>query len=281
MTHRTKSAHTLTMRLIRCVALKLVVIVGLTAPALATELRVIGDNWCPYNCAPEAPQRGYMVDMLSRIFGTEPTFSYTLEPWPRAIKMVTQGERDLLLATTPTPNTERGLLLSNPIGVDRPCFFVRRDSPWRYSTIDDLRTQSLGVVQDYQYDGGGPIDTLISDYRKSKNPLLELSYGVDAPLSSFRKLAVGRTDVVIENENVGRHLLTQLDMHKQIEQVGCASHFVGTLHIGVSRHLKDGDKLVTRINKGITQMRNSGELGAVLKSYSVADWQPLLKDAGR
>ena len=65
----------------------------------APVLRAVGDNWCPYNCPPDARQRGYMIDLLERALGKDYTIVYTIEPWTRAVQLVEQGEMDLLIAT--------------------------------------------------------------------------------------------------------------------------------------------------------------------------------------
>ena len=245
------------------------------ALSLVPVVHMVGDNWCPYNCAPDAPARGYLVDMLEAILGAHYELRYSLEPWTRAVKMADTGERQLLLATT--PSTTREVKLSEPIGVDQTCFFIRSESSWRYTKPSDLENLRLGVIQDYNYDGEGPIDQRIARYRKQKNPLLELSYGNDALQSNFRKLAAGRSDVLIENENVGRHTLKLLGLENTIRPAGCISHYLGVLHIGVSRKMKNSDQVLRQINQGVAELRTSGRLAQLLKPYGIADWHTLAR----
>jgi polar amino acid transport system substrate-binding protein len=199
---------------------------------------------------------------------------YRLEPWTRAIDLVERGDHQLLIGTTPAGSPK--LKLSTPIGVDRTCFYVPSDSPWRYKRPDDLKSMRVGVVQDYSYDAGGAIDKLIAGYRKARDPRLELAYGDNALNSNFRKLAGGRMDVVIENENVARYTLRQMNLSDRIIGVGCVTHYLGTLHIGFSPKLQNAPAIAAQIEQGIAEMRRSGELERILASYGLQDWQTSL-----
>ena len=37
-------------------------------PVEARTLRVVADEWCPYTCAADAPQSGYLVDLVRAMF---------------------------------------------------------------------------------------------------------------------------------------------------------------------------------------------------------------------
>ncbi len=220
--------------------------------------------------------RGYMVELLEQTVGKNYVVDYRIEPWTRAINLVETGRHQVLIATD--GGTERKLLLSEPMGYDRSCFFVRKDSTWRYKHPRDVENIRLGVIQDYVYDADGPIDRMIAKYRAKKDPRLEISYGKDALASSLRKLQAGRTDAVIENENVGRYTLSKLGLDDSLRMVGCATHYLGTLHLGVSLQLPEAASLVDTINTGVKRLRESGELHKILTRYSVTDWQPVIKN---
>jgi polar amino acid transport system substrate-binding protein len=213
-----------------------------------------------------------MVDFLEKVLGQYYTLSYRLEPWTRAISMVETGEAQLLIATPAT--TAQKIVASAPLGVDQSCFFVRKGSPWRYSRLDDLKSMRLGVVQDYNYDDNGAIDTLIARYRTRKDPRLEIAVGENALESNFRKLQAGRMDVVVENENVGRYMIQELKLQDSIDFANCATHHIATTHVAVSASRPDAKEILLIINNGLTALRNSGELNAILKPYGMSDWQP-------
>jgi polar amino acid transport system substrate-binding protein len=239
---------------------------GSEKPALI----MVGDNWCPYNCAPEAANRGYMVDILDRVLKPYFTVTYQLEPWTRAIKMVESGEAQLLVAT-PATNGKK-MVASAPLGVDQSCFFVRRGNPWHYQQIDDLKALRLGVIQDYSYDDNGPLDALIANYREHKDIRLEVAGGQNALESNFKKLKAGRMDAVIENENVGRYMIQELKLQDSVDFAGCAAHHVATTHVAVSSTRSDAKRILLIINNGLSDLRRTGELNAILRPYGIADW---------
>jgi polar amino acid transport system substrate-binding protein len=243
----------------------------LFASAEKPVLIMVGDNWCPYNCAPEAVHRGYMIDILERVLGPHYTLTYKLAPWTRAIHMVETGEAQLLIATPAI--TEQKVVASVPLGVDKSCFFVRRGNSWRFARLGDLKAVRLGVVQDYNYDDNGPLDTLIAGYRKSKDPRLEIAVGENALESNFRKLEAGRMDVVVENENVGRYMIQELKLKDSIDFASCATHHVATTHVAVSSRRPDAKQILAIINNGLHELRRTGELNTILKPYGMADWQ--------
>ncbi len=235
-------------------------------------LAMVGDNWCPYNCAPDAPRRGYMIDVLERILGPRYTLSYHLAPWTRAIMMVESDQAQLLIATP--ASTKQKIIASIPFGIDRTCFFVRKGNPWRYNRLADLKAVRLGVVQDYSYDDNGPLDTLIAGYHKNNDARLEVAVGENALESNFRKLELGRMDVVMENENVGRYTMQELHLQDAVEFAGCASHHIATTHVAVTATRADARQIISTINTGLVGLRRSGELAQILKPYGLSDWQP-------
>lgn len=236
-------------------------------------LVMVGDNWCPYNCAPQAPKPGYLIDVLERVLGPHFNLTYQLKPWTRAISMVESNEAQLLIATPAT--TQQKIVSSVPLGVDRTCFFVRKGNPWRFGRMDDLKNLRLGVVQDYSYDDNGPLDTLIATYRKGKNPNLEIAVGENALESNFRKLWAGRMDVVVENENVGRYMIQTLKLEDSVDLAQCLTHRVSTTHVAVSAKRSDAKYILNLINNGVNALRRSGELNTILKPYGLLDWQPV------
>lgn len=243
-------------------------------PPSAT-LRIVGDNWCPYNCAADSQLPGYLVEVIRRVLGSQYRIDYRVVPWTRAVEMVSRSEADLLLATT--PETTPGLRLTEPVGIDRSCLFVRADSTWRFRQPADLDRITLGVIQDYKYDADGPIDRLIARRIATRDRRIEVATGEDALGSNFRKLRAGRMDALIENENVGAWTINQLGRREALVNAGCVSGQPGTIHIALAPAHQGGTTLLGAIDNGIVELRKRGELAAILARYGIADWRPLLK----
>lgn len=257
--------------------LALVMVLGQAALVWAQPkpvLRLVGDNWCPYNCDPAQGRSGYLIDLLHTLLEDRYRLDYELLPWTRAVKAVELGQRDVLVAASPT--NSRLLLYSLPLGVDRTCFFVQTGSDWQYRLISDLAQFRIGVVQDYKYDNDGPLDALIERYRTTHDSRLELAAGDDALRSNFRKLAAGRTGVVLENDIVGAYTLQSMGLTQAIKQAGCLKDAPGTVHVAVSAKRPDAALLLKRIDAGVQALRQRQALQTLLQPYGMTDWQPLL-----
>lgn len=242
---------------------------------MPATLRAVGDNWCPYNCATDSQLPGYLVELMRRVLGPRYRLDYRVEPWTRAVELVTSSDADLLLATT--PQTTPDLRLSVPLGVDRSCLFVRADNPWRYHRVADLEQIRLGVIQDYKYDADGPIDAMVARAIAAKSRRIEVATGEDALRQNFRKLAAGRMDAVIENENVGAWTIAQLGQRQTLVNAGCVEGYLGTVHVALAPARGDGKALLGAFDKGVAALRANGELAKILGRYGIADWQALLR----
>lgn len=61
-------------------------------------IKIASIDWCPQLC-PEREQQGYVTDIVREVF-TESDYDLVIDffPWPRAIKVVRNGEYEALLS---------------------------------------------------------------------------------------------------------------------------------------------------------------------------------------
>jgi polar amino acid transport system substrate-binding protein len=238
------------------------------APVLAEQsLRLVGDEFCPYNCEAEGQKQGYMIDLLREVFAAQGfEVEYRTVPWSRAIRMVQGGDAEVLIANTEhnTPAADLQLLL----GEDSTCFFTRADSAWRYSDMQDLQQQRLGVIQGYHYDDTGPLDAHI----KSGSSLVHIASGETALQNSLSMLQKGRIDVVPENCNVGRYNIRKLGLEQQLHSAGQLPGYRAGLYVSFSPALAQSLQWLEQLRAGVEAMRSSGQLALLLEKYAVNDW---------
>jgi polar amino acid transport system substrate-binding protein len=237
-------------------------------PAMAGQaLRLVGDDFCPYNCDVRSDQQGYMIDLLREVFAAQGiAVEYRMVPWSRAIRMVKQGDAEVLIANTEnsSPAPELQLLL----GEDSTCFFTRIDSAWRYSDLDDLKRQRLSVIQGYHYDGKGPLDAHIN----SGNALVHFASGETALHGSLSMLQKGRVDVVLENCNVGRYNIRKLGLEQELQSAGQLPGYRAGLYVNFSPAQTQSAQWLEQLRAGVETMRSSGQLALLLDKYAVSDW---------
>lgn len=232
-----------------------------------TVLIAVADEWCPYTCAKEAPQQGYLVDLVRAVF--EPLgyrIDYRVMPWPRALRETQLGRASLAMGATPA-NARDLVLPELPAGRDESTFAVRKDSPWRYTGIPDLATITLGVTADYTY--FPEVDDWIERHRDASDRV-DVATG-DAPLdTSLRKLDSGRIDAFIENRNVLLHAASRHPTRLGIRMEGRIPG--DDIVVGFSPFSARDAALAGVFDERLRELRESGELDRILARYGLEDW---------
>jgi len=235
--------------------------------APATVLVAVADEWCPYTCAEDAPQQGYLVDLLRAAF--EPLgyrIDYRVMPWPRALRETQMGRATVALGAT--PSNARDLVLPElPAGRDESTFAVRRDSPWRYTGIEDLAGITLGVTADYTY--FPEVDSWIERHR-GQPERIDVATGGSPLANSLRKLESGRIDAFIENRNVLLHASSRHPTRLGIRMEGRIPG--DDIVIGFSPLSSRDSALAGVFDERLKALRTSGELDAILSRYGLEDW---------
>lgn len=236
----------------------------------AERLLLVGDEFCPYNCDDKGTHQGYMIDLLRHIYsGLGYEVEYRLVPWSRSIQMVSSGAADILIANTPENSPDPRL--STVLGVDSTCFFARQDSTWQFDDIDDLKAVRLGVIQDYHYDGKGPLDAYIRANIRDTSRVVS-SKGARALHTNFKMLQAGRLDVLLENCNVGSWLIKDQSLSDEVFIVGRLPTYHGDLQVSFSPHDPRSGTRQQQLIDGMLQLRARNELQPILDKYNVSDW---------
>lgn len=230
-------------------------------------LVAVADEWCPYTCAEDAPQQGYLVDLMRAVF--EPLgyrVDYRVMPWPRALRETQLGRANVALGAT--PGNARDLVRPElPAGRDESTFAVRHDSPWRYTGISDLSGITLGVTADYTY--FPEVDDWITRHRDQPQRI-DVATG-DAPLAnSLRKLESRRIDAFIENRNV---LLYAESRHPTRLGIRMEGRIPGDdIVVGFSPFTARDAALAAVFDERLRVLRANGELADILARYGLEDW---------
>lgn len=80
-------------------AMAAVVLIATTGMVSAQKLVVVADEWCPYNCQPQAKRSGYVIELLKAAFGTRDVkVDYRIVPWKRALMDTRAGKTGAVIA---------------------------------------------------------------------------------------------------------------------------------------------------------------------------------------
>ena len=228
---------------------------------------VVADEWCPFNCSDESLDQGFMIDMAREVMaGSRYTVNYQTEAWTDAISDVRSGTFDAIVGAS--REEAKGLVLvEEPLGENKNCFYTRLDDPFVYNPAVNLRTRRLAVAAGYLY--GQPIDDYIAAQRVNFN-LLQLATGERPLLLNVKKLRAGRIDTVIENVHVMDYSLRKYRI-TGVRLAGCDAST--PIYMAISPAREDAAKIASSMAQGIRKLRKTGRMREILAKYGLSDWK--------
>ena len=229
-------------------------------------VKVIYDDYCPYYCDYQTvAQRGYLADILKAIYEKK---GYQVEilfaPYARALREVEIGEADVIPGVF--ESEAKHLLLSKlRVGVLQFVFFVRKENNWEFTDIESLKKiKTIGVIRSYDY-------LIIDDYlRENPDRTLVIS-GKNQATRGLRLLSLGRISAFPEDRFVGNYYAAQLSLGDQFREAGNLGDLADLL-VAFTPQSKKASHMKSIYEKGLLELRKSGELGKILEKYSLTDW---------
>lgn len=242
------------------------------SPVFAEKIIIAGDEWCPYNCAMNDKYEGYTIDVVKAILQKEEGLEveYRLLPWARAIRELEKGVTHALVGASKTDERlAKGYIYpKHTIGVAQNIFLVVKGDPWQYKSLHSLKNIALGTLRDYSY--GEPLDSYIQI--NVENPLLiQMIAGSNALIQNFKKLQMGRLDVIVENRAVADYVLKMNGMTGNFEEAGSLKS--DPLYVAFSPLYPRAKEMAKKIDQGLIQLRENGQLKRILQPYGLKDWQ--------
>ena len=233
----------------------------------AEVISIRADVWCPYNCAPGSDKPGYMIEIAQSILGPKGhTIDYQNMPWTRAIKQTREGKYSAIVGAYIEDAPD--FVFAENLGSSTMTFYGQKGNTWRFKDIESLKAVKIGVVKDYAYTA--EIDKYIAD--NSKTQLVQVAFGEDALETNIKKLFKNRIDVFIANEMVISYHIKQSGRAMSLFE-NCGVLSTDNVHIAFSPKIDASKSYVDLINKGVQDMRASGELKKILDKYGIADWK--------
>ena len=225
----------------------------LACPSLADETTLLSSGeWPPFFSA-SLPHGGVGNRIIAESFalmGVSVEFDY--QPWIRALETARYGPAAGSAGWLQTPEREKFFLFSDPIFSSMRVFFHRRDVPFDWETLDDIRelrvAVTLGSADEFPFDAVRKVD-------------VAQSY-----VSGMRKLAAGRVDVYACNLDVGLHVLKHQVAAREASLITYHPRpiFEETNHLILSRRFSNAQALMDRFNEGLRRLRESGRHDFIL-----------------
>ncbi len=241
-----------------------------SAPPPSRIIKIRGDVWCPYNCAPESTERpGYMIEVFKKIFEARGYLvDYQLLNWSRSVKEAREGQWDAIVGAAKSDAPDF-IYSKNALGVNETCFFTKVNETWTYKGKKTLDSRVLGAVQDYGYDDKDFSDYLKQNQKNEKR--LQLVNGDDALTKNMDKLEYGRIDTLVDNDFVVIESLSKRTDGLKLRKAGCIKK--EKLYIAFSPQKAESKNWAKILSDGVAQMRKDGSLSQILKKYELPEFK--------
>jgi len=253
--------------IIRLVSAVAPLFVALHSVSAAEVVKLAADEWCPYNCAPDGDRPGYMVEIVREALKPAGvTVEYSTMPWKRALLDMREGR--LNGAVGAQVGEAEGLFPKEPLGAGRNILAMlpEKAASLTWTGVESLKSLRLGGAQGYAYDQG-PIDAYIAGAGKT----VELLSGTEIQSQNLRKLLAGRIDAVIEDENVMRMTISEMQPKPDVRIVVIGE--AASVSVAFSGAIPDSKKHVDLIDDYVVKARADGRLKTLLAKYGLEDWK--------
>jgi len=224
------------------------------------------DPWEPYQYqTPDKKVAGLDIELLTAVIknaGCE--VSYYRQGWAKLLKMLKDGQVDVLAGATKTASREKFAYFSDAYRNEEFYLYVEKDrlDKLKDSSFDQLMEEKfrIGVIQGYLY--GDQVSKFQDDVRYQ-------GLFVDASMSEINVslLLDGEIDGFIEDKFVGSSIIRRKNLKNMIAEHPLRFENKG-VHMMVSRS-SVGEQLFKRLNKSLLELKDNGEIQKILDRYQL------------
>ncbi|MGF1754763.1 transporter substrate-binding domain-containing protein [Vibrio makurazakiensis] len=214
-------------------------------------LKIGVGEWPPY-ISESITENGFITHLVVDILKDAGYQSDVLFfPWKRVYSNGVKGNIDLTAVWMHKEEREADYIYSDPILNEQFVFFHLKDKPFDWQKLDQLWAYTIGGDLKYSY--GAEFDQLLVD--KKLTMVREHS-----PELNFRKLLKGRTDLYIQELNVGYSTLKTQLAEKQDQVTHHPTPVLNNYsYVLFPRSLEGSEQLVKEFNASLKAFRESGK----------------------
>jgi len=229
-------------------------------PAIAAPLRLVTDQWIPYENLSDAGAPGFSTEVLKHVFtsmGQEASFEEF--PWARAMRLVFRGERDALFTAFHDEERARFCYFpKEPLARDKWIFFVRTADVGRltFSSFEDLGEHRIAVLR------GASISPEFWDFVRQHHNVTETA----SDEGNFRMLDAGRVDYVVASWVNGMRLIRSLGLDGKIEPLLSRSLKEDNLYVIFSKE-RVSQAFVDAFSDALRRFKQTETFRAIYRKY--------------
>lgn len=233
------------------------------------NLLFVADSWCPYNCTTSDSRPGYLVELAIQIFGNKGyQVEYQVMPWKRAIEMTKAGQVDAVLAVCDI-EAEGLVKTRKPVGIMQNTVATTFGKPFKWTGVEAIGNRRAAMINGYGYGKD------LLDWAVAHPDQVDYSVGAGALESMIKKLASGHVDFLQDDIHVLEYRLGRMGLRQKVVLQAEGDSY--PLRIGFAPTRPDSASLAKMFDDGVAEMRRSGALAKLLKSYGMKDWEVVSK----
>ncbi len=244
------------------VAFLLFVFWSAIAAAREREIVVMASLWPPYE-DPKLPGHGLAASIVGAALQRS---GYRVEiefhGWSQTLESARGGGSDVVAAAWRSPGRERYFLFSEPYLVNEIKFLKRRDTPFIYENLEDLKGLRIGVVYDYAY---GPEFDRSQIFTRAPETHV---------VPNIMELLDGNIDLLVGDERTLRYELVR-HFGKRRKELEFLPKPVSrrALYLAVSRAHPRAAAIVEDFNRGLAAIKADGTYRKLLRQSNEEIWK--------
>lgn len=239
----------------------LLIVLALSLPAAAEPLILCVDDWHPYEYSEDGRLRGVYgetAELVLQSMGQE-IIEVLPVAWRRALNMIEEGGCHGLVSAFKAPERTRyALYPDEPFGINDWQFYVRkgRFKDRSFLTLDDLDGLTIGTIYDWAY----PTNFLA--FAKNNHDMKPSS----STERNFELLLADRLDVVLEDGEVGDHIVRELGATGSIVHLKGIDLREKASYMIFSR-ARVSPELVKRFSRALKTFKKTKAYSSIRKKY--------------
>jgi polar amino acid transport system substrate-binding protein len=233
----------------------------LTAPmAYPAPVQVVTHQYYPYQYEENGELKGFVAAIVKEAFKRmgQPV-SIKLYPFPRAHKMVRNGDADGIFTVAKTAERETFAHFPHEVLIwQTMALFVKADSPLGFDgDFTKLRDYRIGVIYKYRY--GNVFDDVVD------NGTLANIKPANSAESNVKMLVAGRLDYWVSNRELAAFVLNKLRLTEAVRELKPAVQTLPT-YLMFSKK-RNTAALSRRFGEELRKMRADGSYEKIIADY--------------
>lgn len=222
-------------------------------------IEIVSDPWPPYVYEEDNKVVGTDAEITTAVLtqmGLKSNIS--LLPWKRCLGMVKTLKADAILAASITEERKDFLFFpSEPVSTGITVFFKKTSNPLNSINLDNPANLRTGAILGYNY-----CDTL------DNSRLIESASRVATLEQNFKKLLLGRLDLVAEVESVGFFKAKEMNISDQLEIVANARYCAGGNYLAFAKK-PAYDELAEKFSVELEKFKSTTTYQKILQKYGL------------